>query len=281
MTNRRGVVGRCGIIAVLLLWAAPVAAQVTTTGGPAQVMILGTYHMAGSGDYLAGSPDDILSEQRQNEVQDLVETLASFRPTKISVEVPLARDSAMNAHYQRYVAGQDTLSRSEHEQIGFRLGQLLGHRRLYAIDYQLDEDIGRVVAWAAEHGDTAFVNFVEHFQARMQHAVDSAGTLSLKEILRWHNSAEYDALHSAYLRMARVGNDSVYVGADVVAGRYERNLKIFANLARIAVPGDRLLVIYGSSHGKLLRDFVRESDDFELVHPDTYLKETPPAGTGP
>jgi hypothetical protein len=71
--------------------------------------------------------------------------------------------------------------------------------------------------------------------------------------------------------MARVGRDSTYVGADVVAGRYARNLKIFANLARLTEPGDRVLVIYGASHGKLLRDFVRESPDLQVVDTDRYL----------
>jgi hypothetical protein len=61
------------------------------------------------------------------------------------------------------------------------------------------------------------------------------------------------------------------VGADVVAGRYARNLKIFANMARLTEQGDRVLIIYGASHGKLLRDFVRESADLDLIDVGRYL----------
>ncbi len=248
------------------------ARSAPTTLAHPQVLILGTYHMGGSSDYIQTSTDDVLSSRRQREIEALVDALAAFRPTKIMVEAPLARDSALNARYGRYAAGQDTLRRNETDQIGFRLAKRLGHGRVYAIDYSQDEDIGRVVGWAAQHGDTGFVNLVQWFGARMQARSDSLRGITVSESLRRLNSPAEDALgQSAYLRMARVGRDSTYVGADVVAGRYARNLKIFANLARLTEPGDRVLVIYGAGHGKLLRDFVRESPDLELVDTDRYL----------
>lgn len=237
-----------------------------------QVLILGTYHMGGSRDYIQTSADDVLSPRRQREIEVLVDALAAFRPTKIMVEAPLTRDSALNVRYRHYAAGQDTLRRNEIDQIGFRLAKRLGHGRVYAIDYPQDEDIERVVGWAAQHGDTGFVNSVQRFGARMQARSDSLPGLTVTEYLRRLNSPAEDALgQSAYLGMARVGRDTAYVGADVVAGRYARNLKIFANLARLTEPGDRVLVIYGASHGKLLRDFVRESTDLELAETDRYL----------
>lgn len=271
------------VLALACATISPVGAQqaegATATPARAQVLILGTYHMGGSGDYVQTSVDDVLSPRRQREIEALVDALAAFRPTKIMVETPFARDSALNARYRRYAAGQDTLRRNETDQIGFRLARRLGHSRLYAIDYSQDEDIGSVVAWAAEHGDTGFVSLVQNFGARIQAQSDSLGARTITEHLRRLNSPAEDALgQSAYLRMARVGRDSTYVGADVLAGRYARNLKIFANLARATQPGDRVLVIYGASHGKLLRDFVRESSDLELVDTDVYLA---PPGTVP
>lgn len=242
------------------------------TAERAQVLVLGTYHMGGSTDYVQTATDDVRSPRRHREIEALTDALAAFRPTKIMVEAPTGVDSALNARYRRYAAGQDTLRRNETDQIGFRLAKRLGHGRVYAIDYSQDEDVGGVVRWAAENGDTGFVNMVQGFVARLQAQSDSLRELTITEHLRRLNSPAEDALgHSAYLRMARVGRDSTYVGADVVAGRYARNLKIFANLARLVEPGDRVLVIYGSSHGKLLRDFVRESADLELVDADRYL----------
>lgn len=252
----------------------PHAQQARPQASPArpQVLILGTYHMGGSTDYVQTATDDVLSPRRQREIEGLADALAAFRPTRIMVEVPVRLDSALNARYRRYVAGQDTLRRDEVDQIGFRLAKRLGHSRVYGIDYTQDEAIGGVVGWAAAHGDTGFVNFVQGFGARIQAQSDSLRALTIIEHLRRLNSPAEDAVgQSAYLRMARVGRDSTYIGADVVAGRYARNLKIFANLARLTEPGDRVLVIYGASHGKLLRDFVRESAELELVDTDAYL----------
>lgn len=240
--------------------------------GRPQILILGTYHMGGSGDYIKMSVDDVLSPKRQREIKALTTTLAAFRPTKIMLEVPVSHDSVLNARYRRYVAGQDTLRRNESDQIGFRLAKRLGHSRVFAIDHIQDEDVGRVVGWAAQHGDTGFVNLVQQFAARMQTRTDSLHRLTISQYLRRLNTLAEDADgQSAYLRMARVGRDTTYVGADMVAGRYARNLKIFANLARLIERGDRVLVIYGASHGKLLRDFVRESADLELVDTNRYL----------
>lgn len=163
------------------------------------------------------------------------------------------------------------MQRSETEQIGFRLAKRMGHSQVYATDSKLDEDLPRVMRWAAENGDTSFLRLVQEFGARMQAEHVEDANRPLLEVLRRVNSPEHDALHWAYLRMAQVGRPGEYVGAAVVGGRYERNLRIYANLARITKPGDRVLVIYGSSHGKYLRDFVRESGDYDLVHPSRYL----------
>ena len=253
----------------------PLSAQPASRPAPAAVMVLGTYHMGGSSDYIQTQTDDVLSPRRQRDIAALTDALLAFRPTKIMVEVPVVESARLNERYHLYVAGHDTLRANEVDQIGFRLGKRLGHAQLYAIDYRQDENVGRVVGWAAQNGDTGFVNRVQQFQGRMKLSTDSLRELTIIEYLRRLNSPVQDALgQAAYLGMARVGRDSTFVGADVVAGRYARNLKIYATLARLTQPGDRVLVIYGAGHGKLLRDFVRESGDMRLVDVDRYLNRT-------
>ena len=238
----------------------------------AQILFLGTYHMAGSRDYIQIAADDVLSPKRQREIQELVHRLAAFHPTKIMVEAPVVRDSSLNANYRRYLEGKDTLTRNEIDQIGFRLARRLGHQRVYAIDYPQNEDIRSVMAWAGRHGDTAFINLVQRSGQRMQEQAQMLSGMTIPDYLRMINSAEEDTLgQSAYLRMARVGRDTTYVGADVVASRYARNIKIYANMTRLIEPGDRVLVIYGAGHGHLLREFIRHSDDLELVPAENYL----------
>lgn len=265
-------------LALLAAPAAPAqcARQAPDTRVP-QVLVLGTYHMGGSGDRFATAADDILSAERQRQVEDVVNALACFRPTRIAVEIPVTEDSALNARYARYVAGRDTLLRSETYQIGFRLARRLGHARVYPVDYRMSEDIGPVVQYAAAHGDTGFVNLVQRFGVRMKAAGDSMPALPLTEILRRMNSPAYLDQEANYLRMARVGQDTTYVGADVVAARYRRNLRIYANLARVVGPGERVLVIYGAGHGKLLRDYLGGVGDYELVPAERFLPPSPRA----
>jgi hypothetical protein len=100
-------------------------------------------------------------------------------------------------------------------------------------------------------------------------------TASLLEILRFLNDdksvKEVDYLMLTTL--VHVGKDSKYVGTDVLAGWYERNLKIFTNLTRVIESGDdRVLVIIGSGHVKLLRQFLEESGGYTLEKPAKYLK---------
>lgn len=54
----------------------------------AKIMLLGTFHFtdAGRDDYKPKHDVDILSEARQKEVEEVLDGLAGFRPSKIAVE---------------------------------------------------------------------------------------------------------------------------------------------------------------------------------------------------
>lgn len=255
--------------ALLLSAAAPLHAQAPR----AQVMILGTYHMDNPGqDYVNATADDVLAPHRQAEIDAVARALAEFRPTRIAIEAEPRRDSVWNARYQAYRRGQHALTRDEREQLGFRLAGLLGHDRVYPVDYKLDMDVGGVMRFAAQNGQGELAQrmgatvqaVIADMNARM--AATPVGA-----ILAEANGARADSMHGWYLVMATVGRDTSYAGAHEVANWYRRNLHIFANIARVAQPGERVLVIMGSGHGTLLRQFVDESPDLDLVRADPYL----------
>lgn len=271
---------RAAVLAVLLCSAAaPAHAQ--TPAPRAQVMILGTYHMDNPGqDYANPTADDVLAPHRQAEIAALARALAEFRPTRIAIEAEPSRDSVWNARYQAYRRGQHQLTRDEREQIGLRLAGMLRHERVYPVDYKLDMDIGGVMRFAAQNGQgdlaqrmgSTIQSIVAESNARM-------ATTTVGAMLAEANSARADSLHGWYLVMATVGRDTAYAGADQVANWYTRNLRIFANIARVAQPGERVLVIMGSGHGTLLRQFVDESPDLELVSAGPYLARFVPSAS--
>ena len=59
---------------------------VECTAGETDVLLLGTFHMAGSSDDFQRDVIDVLEPDRQAQLEDLVRRVAAFRPTAIVVE---------------------------------------------------------------------------------------------------------------------------------------------------------------------------------------------------
>ncbi len=267
-------------LAVMLLfpWVSTSLAQSPTPPRivtPAvQVMILGVFHFANpNADYAKFQGTDVLTPARQRQIAAVVRQLARFRPTKIALErVPGDADS-INADFRRYLAGGFTLTSNEIHQLGFRLAAQLHHTQLYPVDFPLELHIDSVLAYAQLH-DTAFV---DRFQSTIAEVVQQLDRMQREETiaanLRYMNDpANILRAQQPYADMATVGAGSEgYVGARMVGQWYERNLRIFANLAAVAQPGDRILLIIGMGHTPILRELVRSHPGMQLVEPLAYL----------
>jgi hypothetical protein len=97
-------------------------------------LLVGTFHMANPGaDLVNLQADDVLAPPRQREIEAVVESLQRYRPTKVLVEHP-HEDRALVQHYHEYRAGSRPLSRSETEQLGFRLAAACGHEQIHPVD---------------------------------------------------------------------------------------------------------------------------------------------------
>ncbi len=239
-----------------------------------KVMILGTFHFANPGlDYTKAERDSILSEKRQKEVRELIDKVKAFKPTKIAIEVPYGT-SQVNDTYTLFLQNKFELKESETYQVAFRLAKELNHQQLYPIDWKKDMDFDAVLKSATTNGQQ---KFLERFQQAMGFITKmqaEANKYTVLEQLRTMNDiAALERLHSLYLLLAEAGKGTDYTGADVVAGWYERNLKIAMNVVRTAQsPDDRILVLIGAGHVKLLREFLKESPSVEIVEVSGYLK---------
>jgi len=256
-----------------LMVAAPLPAQSPEADHRPQVLILGTYHFDNPGlDIAKVSVVDVLLPSRQAEIARVVDALARFRPTRIAVEQQPASASRLDSVYQAYRAGRHELTRSETQQLGFRLGAMFGHAHLYPVDHREDFPFEAMMAYAEAH-DTAFVSFVRQELARIgEEAEREQRENTVGEILRNKNDPKELARdHGTYMRFAGVGAGDSFVGAELVAKWYERNIKIFANLQQIAKPGDRVLVIFGAGHVPTLRQLVDAHPGMTLVDAREYL----------
>jgi hypothetical protein len=261
-----------GVLLLVNLFATlPLSAQ--TPAEPAYVLIVGTYHFANPGlDLIQTEVADVLSESKQAEIRAVVEAVARFEPTKIAVEHLPSTAPRLDSLYREYRAGQHELSRNETEQLGFRLAARSDHSRVFPIDHHGEFPIGPVMEYATEH-DPAFMGLVQREMGRIaaehnrQQQENTVG-----EILRLLNDPEtLVAEHGLYVRTASVGAGDTYVGSNLLSKWYERNIRIHANLQRIAEPGDRIVVIVGSGHAPIMRELVTYDPEMVLVEAAAYL----------
>jgi hypothetical protein len=260
--------------ALVAALAIPLAAQgPATPPEPAQVMILGTFHFANPGlDVVQTEVADVLSTEKQAEIAAIVETLARFRPTRIAVEHLPTSAPRLDSLYAAYRAGSHPMGRDETEQLGFRLAAMMGHARVHPIDHRGEFPFGPLMQYAQAH-DPAAVEYVQRELA----AIAAEGNrrqreLTIGEILRLSNDpAEIAGGHGAYMRLARIGAGDSYVGADLLAKWYERNIRIFNHIQLVADPGERVLVVIGSGHLATLRELVAADPTLTLVEAIDYL----------
>lgn len=51
-----------------------------------KVLVLGSFHFQGSSDIIQPDSDDLITEQKQREIEEVVKRLSEFEPTKVAVE---------------------------------------------------------------------------------------------------------------------------------------------------------------------------------------------------
>lgn len=239
---------------------------------PIQVMVLGMYHMDNPGlDEVNMVADDPLTPTRQAELVHTAERLAQFRPTKIAIEQRPTTDNfvwarPMNTEYIE-------TRRNEIFQVAMRTGLLLGHQHLYAVDapgqwlYDTVEALdARLTGGARIRADREALNRYV--------AIDNARLLvtPINEYLAWLNQPDQLLQNHQFMtRALRIANGQEQPAASFGAAWYERNLRICGNVQQIALPGDRIIVMFGQGHAWHLRNCFAETPGFVLVEPGPYL----------
>ncbi len=262
-----------------LLPAAPATAQNQSMSqpgpgeAPVEVMVLGTYHFAGSeADAVDSQIGDITTPERQEQVRRVVDSLVDFRPTKVAVERLRTNAAQIDSLYEAYRDGNYALEPNEDQQLGYRVADRLNLGRVHAIDWRNAWPFDPVLAHARKHQPT-FIEYFETWRGWFKTRMDSLGQhATVGEALKWFNRPEIlSRLHAPDIRMLEVGADSSFVGLEPTAKLYRRNLRIFANLTRVAEPGDRVLVIYGANHASYFREFIEDHPGMTFVDPLDHL----------
>jgi hypothetical protein len=258
---------------IIACCALPAAAEPT-------LLIVGTPHFGNPGrDTVNVRVPDVMSPERQREVEAVVARLAAFRPTRVVVEWAADNQAALDQRYADYRAGRFVLTANERDQIGLRLAARLGLARIDAVDWNKEapgaESAYDYVAWAEAHGrGPQWRALVGRFQEEADATARLMGCTPVSSWLRRVNTAGYRAdSQRHYFTVAQLGDlRGDNPGAAWVGSWYTRNLRILNNIRAVATgPNERVVVIYGAGHGYLLDAQARESGEFALADPLTYL----------
>ncbi|MBK6983614.1 MAG: hypothetical protein IPH32_02090 [Bacteroidetes bacterium] len=214
---------------------------------------------------------DILSEQKQKELQILLDYIALFKPTKICIEAP-EKWNAMEK-YRMYKTGKKELGRDEIQQIAFRLMDKFKLDTVYCVDAStiaddLTETKDSIVI--RPYIDEIFKDYsfksIASYKKWIEYETEQNSKVTLLEYFRYYNSQKRFLRDYGYYLLGDFKNGK-YNGADALATYwYDRNLRIFRNIQRITTSSnDRILVLFGAGHISILDQLLKCTPEYNYV----------------
>ena len=244
-----------------------------------EILLLGSFHFL-------ESSIDFYSSEIQNELDLITRKLLKFNPAVIAVEAAAKAQEYIDKSYEifdlmdlqdRNKMQNETLGEiymfgqkypitynNESIQIGYRLGKMLAHSKVYAIDddtiLNMDVMYNKPPSSLKEAMNALHADMNKHMND------------TIVDMYKYYNSEEWSKLnHSIYIQANRISAGNNYAGAEMVTKWYERNLKIFSNIQRLADTYRRIFIIYGAGHLKILRDLINADSNLKLIDAGKYL----------
>lgn len=240
-----------------------------------KVMILGTFHFNDGGNdaYKPKFSMDINSEKKQQEVQDLLQILVKFNPTKVAIENMPERQKFHDSLYSEFLNNRYKLGKNEIFQVSYRLAKLMNHSKLYTIDapareysIEIDEDSLLTANHQEKYADKIYNKLFFSLYAKED---SLKSILPLKTMLTYVNNPERLRLGLGHYLIGniKVSADGYYPGADGATAWWNRNLRIFSNILQLAAESneERIFVMIGAGHLQILRFLALSCPEIEFV----------------
>jgi hypothetical protein len=261
-------------LAAIAALALPATAAPVCPAGRSPVVILGTFHMANPGQDAVNTVVDMSTERRQREILALVERLARWRPTRIAIEAARV-GSPWPERYAAWAAGTYAMGMNEIEQVGFRLAKQTG-ATLAPVDYpmwmngltpaerQPPPRPPRPAPPAPAPDDPVSREVRAEVAREEEHLARS----TVSEHLAYLNTPARTALRHRWDVISNLepgDGVAIYENTDLATNWYKRNLRIVTNLIAATTATDRVLLIIGVGHARILRDLLTEHPRFCVV----------------
>ncbi|MEH6762320.1 MAG: DUF5694 domain-containing protein [Maribacter arcticus] len=192
----------------------------------------------------------------------------------------------MNKVYQEFLKNPSELNTQygELSMVGFDVAEMSGLNKVYGIDNHMgyNYSVGNFIENSPELTNTIdpatyleITNNPLKAYPEIENRNNNFDNLSLLEKLALINEPimlDY-SLNANTDKLFYVGIDDNFIGADHAALFYHRNIKIYSKLNLIKMnKNDRVLILMGSAHMAMLREFIMRSPKFEMVNSLDYLK---------
>ena len=150
---------------------------------------------------------------------------------------------------------------------------MLNHTQVYPLDYPVSLPIEDMLDYAQHNNKRVHDEFMRKVQSVGMEMNQVLNSNTVIDIFKYLNSPEKakNEHSNFYLYPSQIGAGDSYCGSNVLIEWYKRNIYIFSNLQTISSSGDRILVLYGAEHCKILRDLVIDYNDFQLIDALDYL----------
>ncbi|OXG07425.1 hypothetical protein BC749_10228 [Flavobacterium araucananum] len=243
-----------------------------------QILLLGSFHFENPGlDVAKLNTFNVMSDKSQKELENITNKIKKFGPDKIFVEWNYQKQDKLDKFYAK---NTDSLLKNDSDeivQVALRSAKKLGHKKLYAMDYNnTDFPYDSLVKGMKEANQLDLIKkneeTMKHYETDQNKKI---AKYSLTELLLDLNTKESNEDNlSWYLQTGiKGGKIDNFVGAFLVSEWYRRNLYMYALIQKLTESkDDKIMVLLGAGHTAMIREFVAHNPDFEIVELATVLK---------
>ncbi len=226
---------------------------------PAQVLLMGTFHFKDPGkDIVKVANIDVFTEESQQYLQAFAQRLAEFKPTRVLLEYSPESEELLNQRYDEYLTGNYELAANEIYQLGFRIATLAGLEGVRSFDHrELEWEADAMFEYARKHDSPEMKAFNQIISVHTREEEKARANMGLRELLMRSNDPENDRENmDLYLVTNSIGAGDGWSGADSSASWWQRNFRMYANIQKLAQPGERIIAIGGSGHMAILKQLL-------------------------
>lgn len=254
-----------------------------------KVLLLATYHFGNTSDKMKVS-EDILSSEKQEQINELLKKLTAFKPEKIYVENQPNRQNfwdSINTKYQKEHKPLDI--RNEIFQIGIKLAEKSNIKSgVTCIDWQIEPThtfaekeymnyLNRILKY-----DDSIEKINPSKVSKYEREISSEIKDIYKKIPKMNLINGYKIINSKeFIDKMFYGNISSLLDMDVnetnvfwSQNNMIRNVNIYQNIIQDIIQNKpkRVIVLYGAGHIKALKNYLEVHPAIEIVNTIEYLE---------